>query len=339
MSYILDALRRADSERERGAVPGLHAQAIPLSAEEPPVLPGTAGGAPAGRWAALGLGAGLLIALGAWWLSASGEADGPAPAAPPLPAPPAAAPRAEPTLAIPAPAPLVAPAAAPAAPTPARAAARPPAASPRPVAELGGGADDVPGAAPSRAAERMVPPARSAPPEPSRPPRGSDGASLGAAGAGTPPGLPTTVAPAPQGVPGVPMAGAARPWNGPGAPAGLPGAAPATTPHGVPPPPAGAAGTGTAALATPPGAAPATAASAAGRIYAPNDLPEEIRRQLPGLSIGGSVYSESPASRFLILNGQVRHEGDQAAPEVTLEKIKLRSAVLNFRGYRFELGY
>lgn len=30
MSYILDALKRADSERERGAVPGLHAQPVPL---------------------------------------------------------------------------------------------------------------------------------------------------------------------------------------------------------------------------------------------------------------------------------------------------------------------
>ncbi len=30
MSYILDALRRADAERERGRVPGLHAQALPL---------------------------------------------------------------------------------------------------------------------------------------------------------------------------------------------------------------------------------------------------------------------------------------------------------------------
>ena len=29
MSYILDALRRADAERERGAVPGLHAQPVP----------------------------------------------------------------------------------------------------------------------------------------------------------------------------------------------------------------------------------------------------------------------------------------------------------------------
>lgn len=30
MSYILDALKRADSERERGAIPGLHAQPAPL---------------------------------------------------------------------------------------------------------------------------------------------------------------------------------------------------------------------------------------------------------------------------------------------------------------------
>ena len=30
MSYILDALKRADSERERGLVPGLHAQPVPI---------------------------------------------------------------------------------------------------------------------------------------------------------------------------------------------------------------------------------------------------------------------------------------------------------------------
>jgi general secretion pathway protein B len=64
-----------------------------------------------------------------------------------------------------------------------------------------------------------------------------------------------------------------------------------------------------------------------------------VRRQLPPISIGGSVYSENAASRFLIVNGQVRHEGDQAAPEVMLERIKLRSAVLSFRGYRYELSY
>ena len=37
MSYILDALRRAeaDRERERGAVPGLHSPALPADAALP----------------------------------------------------------------------------------------------------------------------------------------------------------------------------------------------------------------------------------------------------------------------------------------------------------------
>jgi general secretion pathway protein B len=33
VSYILDALRRADAERSRGAVPGLHAQNVPADGE------------------------------------------------------------------------------------------------------------------------------------------------------------------------------------------------------------------------------------------------------------------------------------------------------------------
>ncbi len=39
MSYILDALRRADAERERGRVPGLHAQAVPLRAGDAEAVP------------------------------------------------------------------------------------------------------------------------------------------------------------------------------------------------------------------------------------------------------------------------------------------------------------
>ncbi|MGH6624981.1 MAG: general secretion pathway protein GspB, partial [Burkholderiaceae bacterium] len=34
MSYILDALKRADSERERGSIPGLHAQPAPVVAAD-----------------------------------------------------------------------------------------------------------------------------------------------------------------------------------------------------------------------------------------------------------------------------------------------------------------
>jgi general secretion pathway protein B len=67
-------------------------------------------------------------------------------------------------------------------------------------------------------------------------------------------------------------------------------------------------------------------------------MPVEVRREL-ALSIGGSIYSDDPRSRFLILNGQVLHEGDRLMPGVVLEKIRLKSAVLNVRGTRYSLGY
>lgn len=82
MSYILDALRRAEAERERGAVPGLHSQpgATPPSGR-------TSGrpAFPAGAWLAGGLALGLTVAgLAGWWLSGS-------PAAAPAQAPTAMA--------------------------------------------------------------------------------------------------------------------------------------------------------------------------------------------------------------------------------------------------------
>jgi general secretion pathway protein B len=104
MSYILDALKRAESERSRGQIPGLHAQpmsrvAIDLQ-ERPPV------------WKMLLYVVIAVLVLGAlawWWLSG----DGPAPAAvPPQAAPLAASPStsaapANPPAQVNAPAPVV----------------------------------------------------------------------------------------------------------------------------------------------------------------------------------------------------------------------------------------
>lgn len=70
MSFILDALRKSEHERQRSAVPGL-AQ-VPLATPEPQ-LP---------RWAVIvigALGAGVLVLGGAWWQStrSAGEPAGP----------------------------------------------------------------------------------------------------------------------------------------------------------------------------------------------------------------------------------------------------------------------
>jgi general secretion pathway protein B len=104
MSYILDALRRAESERQRGQPPGLHAQPAPTSP-----APATPPRVAALRWLGLALALAAGAGLALWLLHREGAsvAQAPPPAAPavpaamPLPAPTVAAPPA------PAPLPLV----------------------------------------------------------------------------------------------------------------------------------------------------------------------------------------------------------------------------------------
>ena len=151
MSYILDALRRAeaDRERERGRVPGLHTQP----------LPGRAGPRAAGRrrwlpWAGGGL---LLLAglgAGSWW--ASGPQDAVAPAPPPAPAPLATAPAPEPVPSAPVATPPVA-----SPPPPQRAAAESPYLAPAPPPGAGPAPPPVaaakPAPPPAPAAEARIP--------------------------------------------------------------------------------------------------------------------------------------------------------------------------------------
>ena len=201
MSYILDALKRADAERERGAVPGLHAQQTAALAAAPTTRVRTRlwliGGA------VLTLSA---IAAGLWqWRASTNEAPAPASAA--------------------APAPVVA--------------------SPLPVV------------------------------------------------------APVAVGPAPQVV--------AAPVH-------------AATPK--------------AAVS-----APAAAPVVAPVIPLLSELPEDLRRQIPTLAITGAVYSETPAQRLLLVNNLVLHQGDLAAPELSLEEIRPKSSVFSFRGTRFRVAH
>ena len=75
------------------------------------------------------------------------------------------------------------------------------------------------------------------------------------------------------------------------------------------------------------------------RIPRLNELPESVRRSIPSLAFGGSVYSETPSARFVILNGLVHRENDRVAPDLVVEEIRLKSAVLRYRDQRFELAF
>ncbi len=257
MSYILDALRKADAERQRGAVPGLHDQAAAAGGA-------AASGAGPGRGRRMPLIIGLPVAaalVGVLWVY---RGLWPGFAVPPAQererqAAPVQPPAAEQNVQSPAPAAglTVSPVPAPLAATPA------PGASPAPV----------PAPAPA-------------------------------------------LAPAPAPAP----AGLAAPSVVP-----LPTPQPSTPPAPKPAPP------GTATVTPPPAApAPQTLPRLA-------DLPEAQRRELPPLVVSGAVQSPDPASRMLILDGQVLREGDAVSAGLVLERIGLRAAVLSLRGLRFEL--
>jgi general secretion pathway protein B len=248
MSYILDALKRADAERERGTVPGLRAQPVPG------VTPESQGAhARLRAWPVIVAGIALavaVIAAGAWvWRSLAGSDRTPvvvaaAPTVPALPAAPALPPQ------------------------------------PAPVAE------PTPVATPAPAAPNAV--SQAAPVTP------------------TVPAASTTVKPKPR-----------------------PEPPPSTVLR--------SAGTEVAPVK------PSPAASAASPVLpvAPllSELPEEIRRQIPALTITGAVASENPAQRLLLVNGQVLPQGAAAAPEVLIEEIRARSSTFKFRDSRFRVTY
>ena len=243
MSYILDALRRADAERERGAVPGLHAQNLSRDTE------------PAARdfrplvWAAGGAGA-LAVAVVALLVFAPWRGE-------PAPAVVAAAPAAAPPAAVAAPAP-----------------------APAPV---------EPPVAPARVAPARVVPIPVATP-PTVAARVASQAAAGRVAVLTSKAEAATVDPqAPVEHYGAPL--------------------------------------------------PAPTRADPDAIVPIAELPPATRATLPKLSVGGAIYSDSASARMLILNGQIYHEGDKPAADTVLEQIRHKSAVLNFRGQRYEITF
>jgi general secretion pathway protein B len=102
-----------------------------------------------------------------------------------------------------------------------------------------------------------------------------------------------------------------------------------------------------AAPAAPAPAAPAPVAPApVAAKSAPEDslpflqqLPDARQRDIPHVTFGGYMYSSNPSDRLLIVDKALRHEGEQVAPGLVLEKLLPRAAVMNYRGTRFRVPY
>ena len=93
---------------------------------------------------------------------------------------------------------------------------------------------------------------------------------------------------------------------------------------------------------SPPVAAPAPAAPAPAAeesVPGMRDLPEPIQRQIPAVAIGGYIYSKNPADRLLLIDKVLRHEGEELAPGLVLEKLQPKAAIFSFKGYRYRVPY
>jgi general secretion pathway protein B len=68
------------------------------------------------------------------------------------------------------------------------------------------------------------------------------------------------------------------------------------------------------------------------------ELPDTIRREVPKVAFGGYMYSPNPADRLVLVDKTLRHEGEEVAPGLVLEKLLPKSAVLSYKGYRYRVG-
>jgi len=84
---------------------------------------------------------------------------------------------------------------------------------------------------------------------------------------------------------------------------------------------------------------PASASSGEEVTQTARDLPEPIQRALPPIVVGGYIYSKDPADRLLLIDKVLRHEGEEVAPGLVLEKLLPKSAVFSFKGYRYRVPY
>ncbi|MGK5031422.1 general secretion pathway protein GspB [Janthinobacterium sp. MDT1-19] len=140
-----------------------------------------------------------------------------------------------------------------------------------------------------------------------------------------PPAVPAP-APVPLAAPSVPPAATAAPAHH-----ARPVAEPKQeTPGQAAPPPV---------VAPMPAAPPTPTPGAEESVPGMRDLPEPIQRQIPPVAIGGYIYSKNPAERLLLIDKVLRHEGEELAPGLVLEKLQPKAAIFSFKGYRYRVPY
>lgn len=85
----------------------------------------------------------------------------------------------------------------------------------------------------------------------------------------------------------------------------------------------------------PPAPLPSGEKSTKAAVPALKDLPLDVQMKVPKMSFSVFVYAQKPADRMVIIDGRTRREGDEVSSGLRLEEITRDGAIFSFKGHRF----
>jgi general secretion pathway protein B len=74
------------------------------------------------------------------------------------------------------------------------------------------------------------------------------------------------------------------------------------------------------------------------KVVALEELPDSVKKSLPGFKVSTHVYGSDSDSRLIRINDKTLQEGQELSHGIKVEEITQAGAVLNYQGYRFRIG-
>ena len=68
-----------------------------------------------------------------------------------------------------------------------------------------------------------------------------------------------------------------------------------------------------------------------------SQLPEDVKKELPDITINGHIYSDNSSARIANINGFVTREGDKVSSGLILEEITSAGVIFSYKEYRFRM--
>ena len=68
-----------------------------------------------------------------------------------------------------------------------------------------------------------------------------------------------------------------------------------------------------------------------------HDLPQQLQAEIPKLGFAGHAYALNPAQRLIVINGKIMREGDYIDAATTLQEITWEGVIIGRKGVRFQV--